>query len=205
MKTLIAGLALVSLAAGPVFAAGSIHRGPWPIQKGVSHQPTQLCYATKATRRRPKVTSTKLSRSIGRAEIQLSANGAFDMRHLMATMVLVATIGLASQTTSAGVRGPPILDVKPSCEAAANRAAITPGSTVRDLASCMRDEKHARHQLAKEWKRFSPTDGQFCTSETKTGGTPSYVELLVCLEMIQEAKSEGAPGRCHTNTHLGDC
>jgi hypothetical protein len=41
MKAIIAALALVLLAAGPTFAASSIHRGPWPIQNGFNHQPTQ--------------------------------------------------------------------------------------------------------------------------------------------------------------------
>jgi hypothetical protein len=127
------------------------------------------------------------------------------MRHLMATMVLVTTIGLGSQAASAAVNGPPSLNVKPSCEAAADRTAVTRGSTMRDLASCMRDEKHARAQLAKEWTQFSAGDHHLCTSETKTGGTPSYVELLVCLEMIREAKSEGAHRRCRANSPLGDC
>jgi hypothetical protein len=41
MQTMIAALVLLSLAAGPVFAAGSIHPGPWPIQNGFNHQPAQ--------------------------------------------------------------------------------------------------------------------------------------------------------------------
>jgi hypothetical protein len=70
-----------------------------------------------------------------------------------------------------------------------------PGSNVRDVASCMRDENDARDQLAKEWAQFSPSDHQLCRSETKTGGVPSYVELLVCLEMIRDAKgyNQAAP------------
>jgi hypothetical protein len=131
--------------------------------------------------------------------------GTIDMRRLNATMVLVAAIGLGSQAASAAADGPPILNVEPSCEAAARRAAITPGSSARDAASCKRDENKARGQLAKEWRQFTPSDQQLCTSETKTGGTPSYVELLVCLEMIREAKSEGTPTHCRANTPLGDC
>jgi hypothetical protein len=98
----------------------------------------------------------------------------------------------------------PISAAERSCEAAANRAAISPGSTARDLASRMRHEKHARHQLAKNGSGFLPAR-QFRTSETKTGGTPSFVELLVCREMIQEAKSQEARRRCRTNAPLGDC
>ena len=119
------------------------------------------------------------------------------MQHLMAMMVLVATAGLGSQTVWAAAKanGPPNLDVKPSCEAAADRTSmeqVPGGSNVRDVASCMRDENEARDQLAKEWAQFSPGDQQRCTSITKTGGIPSYVELIVCLEMIRDAKSYNA-------------
>jgi hypothetical protein len=100
---------------------------------------------------------------------------------------------LTSRKNTLGARGgggPPNLNVKPSCEAAADRTAMEqmPGTNVRDVASCMRDENEARAQLAKEWAQFSRGDQQNCTSITTTGGIPSYVELLVCLEMYRDAK-----------------
>jgi hypothetical protein len=133
---------------------------------------------------------------------------------LVVAGLLVATVGLGSRAASAAVNGPhltskknilgergrggpPSLNVKPSCEAAADRTAMEqmPGTNVRDVASCMRDENEARDQLAKEWAQFSRADQQNCTSITTTGGIPSYVELLVCLEMNRDAKnySETAP------------
>jgi hypothetical protein len=117
----------------------------------------------------------------------------------MAMMVLGATVELGSQTVWAAAKanGPPNLNVRPSCEAAADRTAMEQnvGSNVRDVASCMRDEDEARDQLAKEWAQFSAGEHNLCTSVTKTGGIPSYVELLVCLEMNRDAKSykETAP------------
>lgn len=123
-------------------------------------------------------------------------------RYLIATMVLVATIVIGPQAASAAAKangskpnGVPNLNVKPSCEAAADRTSmeqVPGGSNVRDVASCMRDENEARDQLAKEWAQFSPGDQQNCTSITKTGGIPSYVELIVCLEMIRDAKNYNA-------------
>jgi hypothetical protein len=103
---------------------------------------------------------------------------------------LIATIVLASQVALAA-EGPPNLNAEPSCKAAADAAAMGSigGGNVRDLASCMRDENEARDQLKKEWAQFAPSEQQRCTSETKTGGSPSYVELLVCLEMIRDAKN----------------
>jgi len=112
-------------------------------------------------------------------------------------VLLVATVGLRSQATSAAAKGPPTLNVKPSCEAAAARTAMEQiqGSHVRDVAGCMRSENEARDKLAKEWAQFSRGDQQRCTSVTKTGGIPSYVELLGCLERHRDVKSYKATGR----------
>ena len=117
----------------------------------------------------------------------------------MAMVALAATVGLGSQAlwakANARANGPPTLNVKPSCDAAADRTSMeqTAGSNVRDVASCMRDENEARDQLAKEWAQFPSGDQRSCTSITKTGGIPSYVELLVCLEMDRDAKGYNAP------------
>jgi hypothetical protein len=107
------------------------------------------------------------------------------MWRLVAMMILVSPMALAA------AEGPPNLNAEPSCRAAADAAAMGSigGGNVRDLASCMRDENEARDQLHKEWAQFAPRDQQRCTAETKTGGSPSYVELLVCLEMIRDAKN----------------
>lgn len=112
-------------------------------------------------------------------------------------VLLVAMVVLGFQATSAAAKGPPTLNVKPSCEAAAARTAVEQiqGSNVRDVASCMRSENEARDQLAKEWAKFSRGDQQRCTSVTKTGGIPSYVELLGCLERHRDVKSYRATGR----------
>jgi hypothetical protein len=115
----------------------------------------------------------------------------------IAAVLLVATMVLGSQATPAASKGPPTLNVKPSCEAVAARTAMEQiqGPHVRDVASCMRSENEARDQLAKEWAQFSRGDQQGCTSVTKTGGIPSYVELLGCLERRRDVKSYRATGR----------
>lgn len=121
------------------------------------------------------------------------------MWRFMATVMLGAQVALA---TAAGV---PNLNPEPSCRAAADTAAMgtIAGGNVRDLASCMRDENEARDQLAKEWAQFSISDQERCTSETKTGGSPSYVELLVCLEMIRDAKNPGGVTSAPTPSATG--
>ncbi len=67
----------------------------------------------------------------------------------------------------------------------------------------MNDENAARDVLVKDWGQFSASDKDHCLSMISTGGGPSYVELLSCLEMSRDAKriaqerpaSEPAPVR----------
>jgi hypothetical protein len=80
--------------------------------------------------------------------------------------------------------GVPTLKVEPSCKAA-GAAGLMMGRTAD---SCMNDEKAAREDLVKNWSTFSADDKSHCLSMVSTGGGPSYVELLSCLEMSRDAK-----------------
>jgi hypothetical protein len=53
---------------------------------------------------------------------------------------------------------------------------------------CAADEAGARDQLQTQWIQFSPTDRASCIRETSMDSTPSYVELLTCLEMARDVK-----------------
>ena len=80
--------------------------------------------------------------------------------------------------------GVPVLKVEPSCKAA-GAAGLMMGRTAE---SCMNDERAAREDLVKTWSTFSADDKTHCLSMVSTGGGPSYVELLSCLEMSRDAK-----------------
>jgi hypothetical protein len=75
------------------------------------------------------------------------------------------------------------MGVGQSCEAAASGAVIAG----RNKASCMSDERDAQDQLAKDWSRYAPVDKTQCVGMNTTGGPPSYVELLSCLEIMRDA------------------
>jgi hypothetical protein len=86
------------------------------------------------------------------------------------------------------VAGPdqvPILDIEASCRAAARMGDRLSLDT--SLRQCLADENGAREQLAKQWTQFSPALRQRCVATTETGGDPSYVEVLVCLQMGRDA------------------
>ena len=72
----------------------------------------------------------------------------------------------------------------------AAEAAVAPN---RDADVCKRDELSARGKLNDEWSQFTPAQKTRCVSLTGLGGSPSYVELLTCLELAKAAK-ELPPG-----------
>jgi hypothetical protein len=53
--------------------------------------------------------------------------------------------------------------------------------------SCMSEESSARNKLAKSWSTFKPGSRTSCVGEAQEGGTPSYVDLLTCLQLDKEA------------------
>ena len=78
----------------------------------------------------------------------------------------------------------PELYIEPSCRAAAE-AAVAPN---RDADVCKRDELSARGKVDDEWGQFTPAQKTHCVSLIGLGGSPSYVELLTCLELAKDAK-----------------
>jgi hypothetical protein len=79
----------------------------------------------------------------------------------------------------------PALDVESSCRAAAKMGdRLSLDATLRQ---CLADEKSARDELEKQWTQFPVALRQRCVTTTETGGDPSYVEVLVCLQMGRDA------------------
>ena len=87
---------------------------------------------------------------------------------------------LASQLTAVAPDKFPAFDIAHTCQ--------TEGSSVVAPGRCTQDEGKARDQVQTEWSQFAAADKATCTRTTNTDGTPSYVELLTCLEMARDAK-----------------
>jgi hypothetical protein len=81
--------------------------------------------------------------------------------------------------------GVPTLDIEAGCRAAARMGDSL--SLDESLRQCLSDENGARSELEKQWSQFSPALRQRCVATTETGGDPSYVEVLVCLQMGRDA------------------
>ena len=100
---------------------------------------------------------------------------------------MLALVLLSSQTVLAADQVPKF-DTGRSCRSAGAAAVMA----TRNTASCEQDENNARATLEKEWSQFTPLDQADCTRLMTSGGSPSYVELLTCLEMAKGAKEHPA-------------
>ena len=56
------------------------------------------------------------------------------------------------------------------------------------LKKCVSDEQQALQELQTQWSQFSNSDRATCIATTNTNDTPSYVELVTCLEEAKEAR-----------------
>ena len=108
---------------------------------------------------------------------------------LYITAVLVSLLASASQL-SAATDAVPKFDIERNC-----RSELSGGSGIGEtMASCKADEERAQDELTPRWSVFSRADKKVCIQETQIDGSPSYVELLTCLEMTPSGrtKSQGS-------------
>jgi hypothetical protein len=53
--------------------------------------------------------------------------------------------------------------------------------------TCRRDEEAARNQLSTQWTQFGAASRSNCVQTAAIGGRPSYVQLLICLQLRRTA------------------
>ena len=91
----------------------------------------------------------------------------------------VSVVFLGAQLVIAVADRVPNFNVAPGCS-----QAVT--NTSASMQSCLGDERNARNALARTWGQFAAASKRSCIAETSMDGTPSYVELLTCLQMAQD-------------------
>jgi hypothetical protein len=85
----------------------------------------------------------------------------------------------------------PRFDIQASCRSA---QALT--AEDRDpIQGCIRDEANAESQLRTVWKGATAAHRESCAAQAQLVGSPSYVDMLVCLQMYQGAASTAPPQR----------
>jgi hypothetical protein len=99
----------------------------------------------------------------------------------------IACVAFLSLVSTVAADEVPKFDVAPSCRAG-EKVGIN-ATNVNAFAACMQKEKQARDQLEANWAKFTQEDKARCIATCKCGGlTPSYVELLTCLEMANDVR-----------------
>ena len=80
----------------------------------------------------------------------------------------------------------PVADNVPKFDIA--RECRSEGGSQAMQQKCAADEAEARDQVQPLWAQSSAADKTQCVRETSADGSPSYVELLTCLEMARDVK-----------------
>ena len=99
-------------------------------------------------------------------------------------MLPVDVLVLTPYLLIAAADGVPKIDVNKTCRMSA-QGSSTPS---QDLQTCITAQNSAREELTKEWTTYSAADRQRCTSMAISGYLPSYVELVVCLQVARDVK-----------------
>jgi hypothetical protein len=99
------------------------------------------------------------------------------MPALLPIMLIASQVVLAADVV-------PKFNLEETCRRA-GEVSISLGRTPGD---CKRDEEDAHNKLQQDWAQYSPAQRTSCVRFSSLGNSPSYVELLTCLEMAKQAK-----------------
>ena len=77
----------------------------------------------------------------------------------------------------------PKLDVAATCKGSVEADKQSGLDLPQSFDKCMSDENTARQQLSPIWSSYSPDVRIRCEGEASAAGNPSYVDLLICLQM----------------------
>lgn len=91
---------------------------------------------------------------------------------------------LAAALSAAAQDSVPNYNVKPECQF--NQSLIPSPESGKQ---CLREEQAARVKLEQNWSSYPSGDRAECVGESSTGASPSYVDLLTCLEMTADARA----------------
>ena|SRR5438105_2306857 len=114
---------------------------------------------------------------------------------LFLSRVTLGLIGAAMAVNAAlaAADAVPTFSVDASCRAAAQEAA-----SPNYLSVCRNTEQKAHDETQRQWPQLNAADKAQCVQAATVGGTPTYTELLTCLEMARDVRNP--PGRSQPAT-----
>jgi len=102
------------------------------------------------------------------------------------------TLVLAGHFVFAVADKVPALNIEPSCRGSAQVAVPKSDGQMPSAAeiqqTCRTKEMDAREKLSQQWGSFDRDHRTSCIRSTSAGGIPSYIELLTCLEIADQAR-----------------
>jgi hypothetical protein len=107
----------------------------------------------------------------------------------MKRALLLLAVSLPLFTPSAFGRVPE-LNIKALCEARSVDAKRSHSTAGQSTADCEHDEEAAKQQLTTLWTSTSASTRNQCESEARSLGTTSYLDLVTCIQMTDEIKSD---------------
>jgi hypothetical protein len=97
-------------------------------------------------------------------------------------------IVLSSQLVVTVADGVPKFDIARQCRLDSTQAFDLSAGLNETVKKCVADEQQALIQLGTQWAQFREPDKAQCTAETNIDGTPSYVDLLTCLQLAKDSR-----------------
>jgi hypothetical protein len=82
----------------------------------------------------------------------------------------------------------PKFDIARGCRVDSTQAFDLSTGQNETVKRCVADEQQALTQLQSQWSQFRASDEAQCVGEANIGGTPSYVDLLTCLQAAKLAR-----------------
>jgi hypothetical protein len=102
-------------------------------------------------------------------------------------LIPFSMIVLGTQLVMTAADGVPKFDIARGCRLDGTQAFDLSTGQNETVKRCVADEQQALTQLQTQWSQFSVRKAQ-CTEEANIGGTPSYVDLLTCLQSANLAR-----------------
>jgi hypothetical protein len=104
-------------------------------------------------------------------------------------LVQFSMIALGAQLVVAVVADDvPSFDIARGCRVDSTQAFDLNTGLNETVKKCVADERGAREQLQKQWPQLRETDRRQCLAEADISNSPSYVDLLTCLQLAKDAR-----------------
>ena len=97
---------------------------------------------------------------------------------------------LLALMASPAFAGAPALNVQKICKTRDADAKMFKSTTGQSVEECVHDEEAAKQQLNALWASTSVQSRNQCESEGRSLGTMSYLDLLTCIQIVEEMKAD---------------